>query len=475
MSAIDTPATSVSPSPSIKEQGSSVFGATVDKKLPEVIHGEGIKFTIRDPYTGEVSEIIDGMTGAAVGALGWGDKDAPKFVDNAVKSCTYSFTASIGNQYAEALSDYYIKRSPPGAFASALWTTSGSEANEMALKTIRQYWLERGKPQKIKNLSRYTSYHGYTISCLALGNSNRSTPFSDILGPKENFVKLPEYYPYRHKKDGESDDEYSERLLQQYEEIILKEDPETIASLTVETVSGTSLGTPCPTKTYLYGLRKLCTKYDIIFHLDEVMCGTGRINGGGLNAWENFLPLDQGPDLQTVGKTLGSGYVTIAGLLVSPQVKDVFVNGTNKIIGGQTYACHGFTCYVALQVQEKIEALNLTKNMFEMGNFLGNSLREQLADSKIAGDVRGLGGFWTVELVKDRATKEPFDPSFGISTKVKEAALKRGLYIMAGTDCIRDVGGDFIMFAPSFVVTKENVEEVIKLTIESIKEVEATI
>ncbi|EGV66081.1 hypothetical protein PSN45_003091 [Yamadazyma tenuis] len=471
-----TPQTSVSPSPSFAEKSTApvsyVFQAKVDTRLPEVVGGKGSRFTVKDPATHETREILDGMTGAAVGALGWGDEDVVDFITKAAKNTTYQFPAVIGNRPAEELAEYYIKRSPPGTFAAATWTTSGSESNELALKTIRQYWLERGKPQKIKNLSRYTSYHGYSLGCLSLGNNNRAFPFKDILHPDTQFVKLPEFYPYHYQKEGETLEEYSERLLKQYEDIILKEDPETIASMTVETISGTSIGTPVPTKTYMYGLRKLCTKYDILFHLDEVMCGTGRINSGGLNCWENFLPLNEGPDLQTVGKTLGSGYVTIAGLLVSSKIRDEYVKGSNVIVGSSTYASNAFNCYVALEIQKKIEELNLTKNMFEQGNYLGAQLKEKLASSKIAGEVRGLGGFWTVEIVKNKATREPFARSLSIYNMTKNACFENGLSVVGSNDCIRDVGGDFIMFAPHFTLTKEEADEMVKITVESIKQVE---
>lgn len=476
--ASSTPATSASasPSPSIKESApvSRVFQAGVDQKLPEVISGNGTRFTIKDPYTGKTKELLDGMTGAAVGSLGWGDSDVVEYINEAAKACTYQYSSNIGNKYAEELAKFYIDQCPEGAFASAIWTTSGSEANETALRTIRQYWLELGKPQKIKNLSRYTSYHGFTTGTLSIGDSNRAAPFKDILLPSTQCVKLPEYLPFHYKKAGESDEDYSLRLLKEYEEIILKEDPDTIASLSVETISATSCTTSCPTKSYIYGLRKLCDKYDILFHLDEVMCGTGRINpNGGLCTWENFLPPDEGPDLQAVGKTLGSGYVTIAGLLVSPKVKNVFVNGSNFINGSFTYSSHAFNCYVALKIQQKVISQGLPKNIFELGNYLGAQLKEKLADSKMVSDVRGLGGFWTVEFLQNKQEKVPFDRMLGVSTLVKKACQENGLNLLGAQDNIRGVGGDFIMFAPAFVVTKQDMDEMVAITCKSVAEVEA--
>lgn len=477
-SSVPTPATSASPTPSIKEEVKSyIFQAKVSQRVPEIVGGKGVRIQVKDPYTGEISELLDGVTGAAVGALGWGDEEIVDYITEAAKNTTYQFSAVVGSDYSEKLAKFYIDNSPAGAFAAALWTTSGSEANEMTLKTIRQYWVERGQPKKLKTLSRYNSYHGYSIGCLSLGDTNRSHPFKDILFPESQFVKLPEYLPYHYSKDGESLEDYSVRLLKEYEDIILREDPDTIASMSIEPVSGTSLGTPVPTKTYLYGLRKLCDKYDIVFHLDEVMCGTGRLNpNGGLNAWENFLPLNEGPDIQTVGKTLGSGYVTIAGMLVSPKIRSAFINGTNSIIGGQTYAGHGFNCAVALKIQEKVIKQGLTKNIFEVGNYFGSQLTERLLNNdeiKIVGDVRGLGGFWSVEFIKDRKTKEIFERSLFVGPTIHKLAFAKGLSCMGGNDNLRGKGGDFVMFSPSFVITKKDADDMVSILLAAVKEMQA--
>lgn len=134
---------------------------------------------------------------------------------------------------------------------------------------------------------------------------------------------MPVAYTYRYKEKYESEEDYSKRLLDILEAKIIQNSPDTIAAVIVETLPGSSLGTTPPPKGYLKGIRTLCNKYDLIFYLDEVMCGTGRSNPNGrLNCWENFLDPEDAPDIQTVGKTLGSGYVTIAGVLIGPKIKE---------------------------------------------------------------------------------------------------------------------------------------------------------
>lgn len=444
-----------------KAPTSYAFQGAVAKQCPNVVYGKGIIIRVEDPETGEVSEVIDAMTGAAVGALGWGDESVEGYFIEALRSnASYSFTCGIGNKNAQALGKFMIDNSPAGAFAAALFVTSGSEANDNAMKIIRQYWVEKGKPKKVKFVGRNCSYHGYTIGAMSLSKGFRSDAFKEISLPSSQTPTLDVCYPYR--EQGQlSLEEYVQKLLKQAEDLILKEDPETIASITIETLPGSTLGTVPPPPGYLSGLRKLCTKYDILFHLDEVMCGTGRCSPG-LHCWENYLTPAEAPDLQSIGKTLGSGYVTIAGVLVSPKIKDAFMQGSGYIIGGQTYHGHYINTYVALKIQESIKERGLAANIFNMGNLLGKLLQQELGDSAIVGEVRGLGGFWTAEVVKNKASKESFAKELNLSGRAMAAAMQNGISVMALQGANNRVEGDHVMFAPAFIVTEADIREIVK-------------
>ena len=454
---------------------SYVFQSVVDKKLPQVLKGEGIKIVVKK--NGKIyDDIIDAVTGAAVGALGWADKDIPQFMVDVLPTHTYTFPAIIGNDNSEQLAKFYIDHSPEGAFASALWCCSGSEANENALKIMKQYWKERGQTKRNKFISRDSSYHGFSIATLSISENARADEFADILLDPKMTPKMPVCYPYRHQKDGQSEEEYTQELIDAAEKVIIESDPETIVSLTVETLPGSSLGTVPPPKGYLPGLRRLCDKYDILFHLDEVMCGTGRSNpNGGLNCWENFLEPGQFPDIQTVGKTLGSGYVTIAGILVGPKVKAAYDSGSGMVIGSHTYSSHGFNCGVSLKIQEKIMSLGLTKNIFEMGNLMGQKLKDTyLGKHNIIGDVRGIGGFWTCEIVKNKETKQWFDKNLDVGHRAQEVLFEAGININGMQGCVSNKTGegDFVFIAPSFIITAEDVDEILSRFIKGISELE---
>ncbi|SCU80668.1 LADA_0B08878g1_1 [Lachancea dasiensis] len=453
-------------------QNSYNFQATVDQVGPQIVGGQGVHISIeRD---GQVTDgIIDAITGAAVGALGHADEEVYEIINKAARQSTYSYPCLVSNKSSEELAKFYIDNSPKGVFSAALWCTSGSESNENALRLIRQYWLERGRPEKVKLISRESSYHGFSLGAVSISWNPRTEPYTPYLMDREKInIKIPCAYSYRFKKDGETEEAYAQRLIEQTEKIILENDPDTIASLTVETLPGSSLGTCPPPKGYLKGLRDLCNKYDLIYHLDEVMCGTGRSNpNGAFNCWENFLDPADAPDIQTVGKTLGSGYVTIAGILIGPKIRDAYLEGSKAIGGGHTYSSHAFNCAVSLGIMQKLKRDNLTANIFEKGNLMGQKLKSIfLSESNIVGDVRGIGGFWSIEFVKDRATKEPFDLSLNLAPRIKAIAFQNKVNIMAMPGNPDGSCGDRILLAPSFVITEQNVDEIVEKVVKSVNQ-----
>lgn len=452
---------------------SVLFSGNVDAHAPMAVASKGNYITLEDAVTGKRTEVFDAMGGAAVVALGHGDEDIVKAIAEAAKTSTYTFPAMITNYHAEQLAKFIIDKSPPGAFASALFTCSGSETNENGMKTVYQYWLEKGQPQRTKFLSRKQSYHGYTVGCVGLSESTRATPFKPISVPAENTPKVSPCYPYRYQREGQTDEEYLNQLLEEIEDAIIKAGPETVGAFLFETQSGSSLGTVPAVPGYLSGIRKICDKYGILMWLDEVMCGTGRASAtGGLHCWESY-PDFKGPDLQSIGKTLGGGFVTIAGLLISPKVKNVFVDGSNMIYGAQTYHQHSFNCQVALAVQEKIERLGLRQNVYDMGTLLGAKLTKMAEETETIGNVRGLGGFWSIELVKNKKTKEPFPPELKMAYKVTAKTLENGMTSMGLGGTIDGVVGDHVSLAPTFIITEEDVDFIAKTLIKSVKEVEA--
>ncbi|GME81087.1 unnamed protein product [Ambrosiozyma monospora] len=262
-----------------------------------------------------------------------------------------------------------------------------------------------GDDKRYKFVSRTRSYHGYTIGSLSIGDGSRKSPFKPILLSDEQTPKVTNFYSYRTQKGTE--EEYTKELLAELKQCFIDNDPSTICGVIFETVGGSTIGTPTPPKGYLDGHNAFCDKYGALFMLDEFICGMGRCGYPFSFMHPDFsLSNGTGPDICTVGKTIGSGFVTLAGVLISPKIKKAFDEGSGCIMGAQTYHSHDFNCRVGLAVQKKIYDNNLIENWRVVGAYLKEQLQIKLKDNKIVGDISGAGDFLSIEAVKDKATKE---------------------------------------------------------------------
>ncbi|OUT20436.1 hypothetical protein CAS74_004686 [Pichia kudriavzevii] len=431
---------------------------------------DGMYLVLKDPSNGEVKVVLDGVSGAAVCSLGHNDPEITSQFTKWAEESTYTFGAYYGNDAAEELSKFMCEKSK-GAFESCLWTQSGSEATENAIKIMRQYHLERGDDKRYKVISRLQSYHGFTIGALSVGDGTRKPPFKP----------MQQLYPYRDWKENMTEEEYTELLLKQAEQCFIDNDPSTISGVIVETVGGSTIGTPTPPKGYLDGLKAICHKYGALFMLDEVMCGLGRCGYDFTWMHPDFGLTTGGPDILSVGKTIGSGLVTLAGLFFSPGVCEVFNQGSGYIMGAQTYHSHAFTCRVGLAVQQKIVRDNLVENVRIVGAYMKEQLKEKLKDCKIAGDVRGAGNFLSVEAVKDKSTKESFDPKLAVGPKLHQRIFDKGVVVMGASGTVgyeyhglNDVTcfGDHVTMGPAFTFTKNHADIIVKAVTEAFFELE---
>ncbi|TID17636.1 hypothetical protein CANINC_004002 [Pichia inconspicua] len=457
---------------------SFVFQRVISEKSPLIVGADGMYITVRDPKTGEERQLIDAMTGAAVGSLGHQDPDIIEAMTKAARTSNYSFGMYIGNCASEELSKFVIDRSPKDHFSSALWVGSGSEANENAMKICKQYFNEKGDYKRFKFISRKNSYHGFTIGSLSLGDGIRKDDFKSILLSDEQTPKVSACNKFRGVKVGMTEEDYTKELLEELDQKFIESDPSTVCAVFFETVGGSSFGTVPPPKGYLDGAKKICEKYGALFVLDEVMVGLGR--NGKYHCYESFME-EGGPDLLTIGKTIGSGYVTLAGILISPKVKDAVVNGSNAVMGAQTYHCHEFNCAIGLAVQKKLYEQDLPAKGAKVGNYLINKIKEMTKGSKVVGDIRGLPLFFSVEFC-DPITKEPLDPSFDFAHKVDDACVRNGITVMAlqGTAGLKTDAngkqvliGDHLMLGPAYIITEKEADLIADAFVGAIKEVEA--
>ena len=370
-------------------------------------------------------------------------------IDQLAYAHTSFFTSDVVEQLAE-----HLTRTAPGELNYAYFVSGGSEAIETALKMARQYFVEIGQPSRTRFIARKQSYHGNTLGALAVGgNEWRRRQFAPLL---MDVIRVSACNEYRDRRADETQQQYTERLLNELEQAILEAGPETIIGFCAETVVGATTGATPPTPGYLKGVRRLCDKYGILYIADEVMCGMGRT--GTLHAFEQD---DVVPDLVTIAKGLGGGYQPIGAVLASETIVSALKAGSGLFQHGHTYICHATAASAALAVQQVIARDNLLAAVKQQGAYLQQALREVLGELPHVGDTRGRGLFAGVELVRDKDNKTPFDPALKLHAAIKANCMARGLmvYPMGGT--IDGQYGDHILIAPPFIITPAQIDFVV--------------
>ena len=396
---------------------------------------------------------LDASGGAAVSCLGHAHPDVLAAMHRQIDTLAYAHTGFFTSEAAESLADQLV-RTAPGSLNSVYFVSGGSEAVETALKLARQYCVETGQPQKTTFIGRRQSYHGNTLGALAVGgNEWRRKQFAPLL---MDVARVSACNAYRDQRPDETEQQYTQRLLNELEQTILETGADKIIGFVAETVSGATTGAVPPTRGYFAGVRKLCDQYGLLYIADEVMCGMGRT--GTLHSFEQD---DVVPDIVTIAKGLGGGYQPIGAVLVSDKVIEPLRRGSGLFQHGHTYICHPTAAAAALAVQQVIERDNLLSQVQQQGNYLLQKLEKELAGLEFVGNTRGRGLFAGVELVRDKHTKAAFDPALKLHASIKRACLEKGLmvYPMGGT--IDGQQGDHILIAPPFIVTEQQLDFVV--------------
>ncbi|MFT4271102.1 MAG: aspartate aminotransferase family protein [Pantoea sp.] len=396
---------------------------------------------------------LDACGGAAVSCLGHGHPEVLAAMHRQIDQLAYAHTSFFTSETVEQLAAQ-LTRTAPGDLNYAYFVSGGSEAVETALKLARQYFVEIGQPERTTFIARKQSYHGNTLGALAVGgNEWRRRQFAPLL---MDVVRVSACNEYRDRRDDESQQQYTQRLLKELEEAILTTGPEKIIGFCAETVVGATTGAMPPTPGYFQGVRRLCDKYGILYIADEVMCGMGRT--GTLHAFEQDGVV---PDIVTIAKGLGGGYQPIGAVLASEKIVAALQAGSGLFQHGHTYICHATAAAAALAVQQVIERDNLLAQVQQQGAYLQQALREVLGELPHVGDTRGRGLFAGVELVQDKASKTPFDPALKLHAAIKAQCMARGLmvYPMGGT--LDGQYGDHILIAPPFIVTRPQLDFVV--------------
>jgi len=428
---------------------SHVFHRSNKASYPVAVKGDGIYIIDK-----EGKKYLDGSSGAAVSCLGHSNESVRQAIKKQVDQLAYAHTSFFTTEPMEQLADWLVQRAPDG-LERVYFVSGGSEAVEAAIKLARQYFLEIGKPEKKYVIARNQSYHGNTLGALSAGgNQWRRKQFEPML---INMSHIAACYEYRGKEEGETSYDYGQRVAGELEDKINQLGADNVVAFIAEPVVGATIGCVAATEGYFKKIREICTKYDVLLILDEVMCGMGRT--GKLFACEYDGITG---DIITIAKGLGGGYQPIGATLVSGKIYNAITNGTGFFQHGHTYIGHATACAASLAVQQVIEKDNLLDNVKKMGKLLESKLRSCFEGHPNVGDIRGRGLFYGVEFVKDQRTKEALDPSLKLNVKLKANAMQEGLmcYGMGGT--IDGKLGDHVMFAPPFIIDEKGINEIIE-------------
>ncbi|WP_338524213.1 aspartate aminotransferase family protein [Pseudomonas batumici] len=426
---------------------SHVFHRSLTQRYPTAVKGDG-------PYLidSDGRRYLDASGGAAVSCLGHSDPHVIEAIRQQVGQLAYAHTSFFTTDVMEELADFLVARAPQG-IESVYFVSGGSEAVEAALKLARQYFIEIGQPQRKHLIARRQSYHGNTLGALATGgNEWRRKQFEPLL---IGVSHVSPCYAYREQLAGETAPAMGRRLAAELEAEILRLGAENVMAFVAEPVVGATLGAVTAVPGYFKAIREVCDRHGVLLILDEVMCGMGRT--GTLFAAEQE---GISADLITIAKGLGAGYQPIGATLVSKKIRDAIAQGSGFFQHGHTYIGHATACAAALAVQKVIEGQGLLARVNVLGRGLQDRLVELLGTHSNVGDIRGRGLFQGIELVADRATKQPFDPALKLHAKIKQAAMAEGLmcYPMGGT--VDGQYGDHILLAPPFIVDDGHLDEI---------------
>ena len=342
----------------------------------------------------------------------------------------------------------------PGELQYCFFTNGGADANENAIKMARMYTGRK------KVFSRYRSYHGSTFGAGNLTGEPRRYPLEPGI---PGFVKFFDPYMYRDNLPFASEKEYSEYYVNKLREQVVYEGPDTVAAIVMETITGSN-GIIIPPEGYLAGVRRICDEFGIMMICDEVMAGFGRT--GKMFAFENF---GVKPDIVSFAKGVTCGYVQLGGVAVSRKIADYFDD--NVLQCGLTYSGHPLACAAGVACLNYYKDNDILGNVNKSGKVLGEILEELKAKHKCVGDVRYIGLFSAVELVKDKATREPLVPYGGDKLGVMGGIIGK----LKAKKFMTYSHENMILVCPPLIITPEQLrEEMVKLD-EVLAEVDATL
>lgn len=388
---------------------------------------------------------IEGMAGLWCTSLGYGNEELAEAAYKQMKRL--SFTHLFGGKSHDPAIELAekLKEIAPVPISKIFFVCSGSEANDSQIKMVWYMNNALGRPKKKKIISRIKGYHGVTIASASLtglpyNHADFDLPIAGIL-----HTSCPHHY--RYSKDGETEEEFASRCAVELEELILREDPDTIAAFIAEPVMGAG-GVIVPPKGYFEKIMAVCEKYDIYMIADEVICGFGR-----LGKWFGSEVMGYKPHSISIAKALTSAYMPVGAVMIPEIMYDALVTESKKLgtFGhGFTYSGHPVGCAVALKTLEIYQREKIIEKAATKAPQFQSHIKA-LGDHPMVGEARGMGLVGAVEMVSDKRTKQAFDPKKGVGARAVKFAEDEGVILRTL--------GDTIALCPPLIITPEEIDD----------------
>ena len=426
---------------------SHVFYRKLGHTYPRIVRGEGCWL-----YDETGKRYLDACGGAFVANLGHSNPDVAEALARQARQFGYLSGTAFTHEPVEALAAE-LAATLPGDLDKLYFLSSGSEAVEAALKLARQYWVERGKPEKHRIIALGPAYHGNTL--LALSASAREHYRALYREWLVDVERIAASYPYRCPCGGRDATcpVCSGAVL---EEAIERIGARHVAAFIAEPVGGSSTGASAPRPEYFRRIREICDRHDVLFVADEILCGAGRTG-----TWWAIEPYGAVPDLMTLGKGISGGYAALSAVAAPERIVDVIAEGSGAFMHAQTFSHHPVACAAGVAALRLLKAQRLIERCAETGRILQQRLAALTALPHV-GDVRGRGLLAGVEFVEDTTTRAPFPRAARFAEAFTEAAQQEGLVVWPNVGHADGTTGDLVMIAPPFIITEPEIDEIVQ-------------
>jgi adenosylmethionine-8-amino-7-oxononanoate aminotransferase len=457
-----------------------LIGPDLRTQAPVFVRGEGVEL-----IDGDGRRYLDAASGVGVTCIGYSASEVVDAMREQAGTLPYLHAMRFEAPPAQQLADL-VASVLPGDLDQVFFASGGSEANESVIKFVRQYWVERGQPERWKMIGRRPSFHGNTLATLSVGwHAGRRQRHAPLLLPMPHIGTPNSYRGCEHcgaveehrrvawqhshpaggdgaaDRDGAGTDvgRCTLACADELEDAIQQAGPQTVAAFIAEPVVAAAGGVLVPPPGYFQAIREICDRYDVLFVADEVFTGFGR-----LGTWFGMERFGVLPDIMVFAKGITAGYAPLGGFAVRTALVEPFRQGSGRFEHNFTYAAHPVAAAVGIAVIGILQRDRLVERVAAAEPMFATLLRAQLGELSVVGDVRSIGLLGGVELVADTGTKQPFPASAGIAARATRLALGEGVIVYPCSGGVDGEAGDYLILAPPFVSSDDDLERMVERT-----------